>query len=1314
MTMGHERLRIFISSPGDVAEERVIANNLVRRLADEYAHRLWIEPVFWEHEPLLATETFQKQIPPPRECEVAICILWSRIGTRLPADITRQEDSPFGPVGSRYASGTEYEFEDAAKGFEKNGNPQLLVYRKTATPLVDISDEKKLMRRLEQKRALDQFVEKWFFNEDATLKAAFHAFATTSEFERVLEEHLRKLIRRRLESLPAASAEAAPVKLSWTSGSPFRGLEFFDFEHAPVFFGRTQAIGDVLNALRKNAAADRAFVLVLGVSGGGKSSLVRAGVLPVLTQPGVIEGVGLWRRAVLKPSDGGGKLMQAVALASLAKDALPELGADGTTPAQLADLLGQNPAAAFLLIKGGLSQAAAKFAAAQSLSQQPEARFVLVVDQLEELFTLPNLTPQDRQAFVAALSSLARSGKVFVIATLRGDFYHRCFELPDLVAMKEGSGQYDLLLPAASEIGQMIRQPARAAGLAFEEDPGSKVPLDEVLREAASRSPESLPLLEFALGELYQRRTPQGLLTYEAYRELGGVEGALAKRAEAVFDALTPAVQATLPRVMRGLVSVGDGEAIARQQARIDAVAPTPDAKTFVEAFVQARLFTADRTEGGDAVVRVTHEALLRNWPRVKAWLEQDKELLIVRGRVRAAAARWDKERRPADLLLSEGKPLAEAENLALKLSDELSPAERSFIAASQARRRRRTLLKRSAIAALVLLVVAIAVAAVLTSRAKNQAIANQKQAQIEKALADRRLLDVSHLTMLFEGVDTSLNDLPGSTPARYQLANITLQSLNSFETDAHTDPVFLLALAKANSTVATLLGNPYSANGGEVRKAMETYQKSKQILERLTAADPANEEAERTLADCYTDMGAVQEEIGDQKGSLENRRKGLELWSRIAKAKPADWQAGHRTWKAWYGVGDAQWNMGRFDEALESYRKALEFGEGLIAAGAPAAASAQERAFDEKSSLLDLATCRERLGVAQSSLGLTAQALENQKETLVIRKRVLDQFGTTAYIQLCMLISYRKLGDVRLVMNDLAGAMDNYSESRKGAEQLFDADRTNSRWIRNLWATCKGQADTQLRMGNWQAALGYYGQALELTQQMPSDSVATFTQCQLSSSYQGIGEALIQLRRADEAMKNCQLGLESAQKWATADPDNVRARMNLALAHFRFAHALNGLARKDASPFPDRMDAWTRAAAEFDAAASIVQQAKADHTFDATWSIWVDTLPAERDAAHSAIQTQRPTTRPTPQARAGEPPPRKFLTIRRIQSILWMRLGILPGKSTKGGLLWKLCCGHQISFQTSPARHQAASSRRDTITRLRFGIGRQATRPGP
>lgn len=153
--MGQDHFRIFISSPGDVAEERVLATKLVRRLSDEFAGRICIEPVIWEAEPLQATSTFQSQIPKPSECQIAVSILWSRLGTRLPPSMTRAD-------GSRYSSGTEYEFEEALAGFHRNGEPQMLVYRKTADPTVSLKDTKALLERVAQKEALDVFIERWF------------------------------------------------------------------------------------------------------------------------------------------------------------------------------------------------------------------------------------------------------------------------------------------------------------------------------------------------------------------------------------------------------------------------------------------------------------------------------------------------------------------------------------------------------------------------------------------------------------------------------------------------------------------------------------------------------------------------------------------------------------------------------------------------------------------------------------------------------------------------------------------------------------------------------------------------------------------------------------------------------------------------------------------------------------------------------------------------------------------------------------------------------------------------------------------------
>ncbi len=669
--MAQTTIRIFVSSPSDVAEERILAHRVIDRLKAEHAHLVILDAIFWEHEPLVATQSFQEQIRPPSEADIFICILWSRLGTRLPMHVT----------GDKTKTGTEYEFEIAFRSRLKAGTPDLLVYRKTKEPVVSLKDRSVLLERLEQQDALNRFMDKWFKDErDGSLISAFHAFEDAGRFEELLEMHLRKMIERRLPQIEEALvSDAAPT---WTEGSPFRGLKAFEFEHERIFFGRTRAVGGLLDALRRQAAAGRAFVLVLGMSGGGKSSLVRAGVLPFLIKPGVIEGVERWRRAVMRPSDVGGDPFLALAAALVRRDALPELGHDRSQIKNLAQALGRNPQKAGQIMAEAIDRIEAK----KNQSGRPASRLILFVDQLEEIFTLERATPRVRKVFVAALASLARSQRIWVLAALRSDFYHRCEELPTLAALKEGAGQYHLLPPTPAEIGQMIRSPAWAAGLRFEEDPKTKEHLDDTLRDAASTDAKVLPLLEFALEELYERRTAGGVLTHQAYRELGGIEGSLARRAESVYAGLPAKVRGRFSSVFRALISVRQGEedTVTRNYCPIEQVGDKPSARAFVDAFVKARLFVTDRREG-QPVVTVAHEALLSHWKRLSDWIERDKEFLRIRARVTTAAEDWDIEGRPSDLLLPEGKPLADAEEaLMSNRAGHLEPLVVEYIQASR------------------------------------------------------------------------------------------------------------------------------------------------------------------------------------------------------------------------------------------------------------------------------------------------------------------------------------------------------------------------------------------------------------------------------------------------------------------------------------------------------------------------------------------------------------------------------------------------------------------------------------------------------
>jgi hypothetical protein len=214
-------LRIFVSSPGDVGEERVMTERVVQRLQGEFGRSVKLQPILWEHEPMRATLHPQEQIPLPSQCDIVVCLLWSRLGTRLPDEITAEGKT-----------GTEWEFEDAARSYQAKKIPDLLVYHKKKEVLANIRDRAKNEEKIRQMEALDGFLDRWFLSADGTFKAVFKTFQELDQFEELLERDLRKLIQDRLKLTPLAEK-------TWHQ-APFRGLEVFDYEHAPIFFANQQ------------------------------------------------------------------------------------------------------------------------------------------------------------------------------------------------------------------------------------------------------------------------------------------------------------------------------------------------------------------------------------------------------------------------------------------------------------------------------------------------------------------------------------------------------------------------------------------------------------------------------------------------------------------------------------------------------------------------------------------------------------------------------------------------------------------------------------------------------------------------------------------------------------------------------------------------------------------------------------------------------------------------------------------------------------------------------------------------------------------
>ena len=665
-------LRIFVSSPGDVGKERVVAGLIIDRLQGEFRRRIKLDPYFWEHEPMRATTDYQGNIPKPSDFEIVICILWSRLGSPLNEKYRRADGSP-------YASGTEYEFEVATEARRLAGKPELLVYRNRQEPLIPMTPEVARDEKIRQFEALQRFLQRWFLNPDGTIRIASNNYDGLADFEERLGNDLRKLIGDMAPPLSGGAGEITGG--TYAKGSPFRQLRPFEFDDAEIFFGRTKAIDDVLNALRDKATSGCGFTLIFGSSGSGKSSLARAGVLPMLVRPGVIEGIGLWRRTTLRPSDGAGDIFTGLASALMNETALPELATDaGASVADLAKSLRESPAGVPLLIRSALSQAARDLQAKEGLPAPPAVRLVVLVDQFEEIFTLADRFPSEtRKRFVTALGELARCGSVWILATLRSEFFSRCEEIPELVALKDGKGQYQLLPPGASELRQIVRLPAFAAGLEFETD-ADGARLDDVLLDAAGRDPGALPLLEFALEELYKRRRDDRWLTHSAFKELKGIEGALETAAEDVFKQLPPDVSSQFEHVFRALVTtdLDDKKTLLRRIADLEALGSTPQRRRLIDAFVERRLLVTGVDAENHSVLQVAHESLFLHWPRLRALVESNREFLTRRARAGAALSLWQAQQRDSSYLWWHGKLLVEAKAL-LAHADDLRPAEREF-----------------------------------------------------------------------------------------------------------------------------------------------------------------------------------------------------------------------------------------------------------------------------------------------------------------------------------------------------------------------------------------------------------------------------------------------------------------------------------------------------------------------------------------------------------------------------------------------------------------------------------------------------------
>ncbi len=607
-------IRIFLSSPGDVSEERRIVHLVVDRLRTDrdLRARADLKVIAWD-DPESSTAmigslppqvAINMGMPRPAECEVVLVIVWSKMGT------------PTHVEGCDYLSGTHFELADALAGEQRSGGypkpPHLLIYRRTQQPTFSNPDVDKLRESVEQYAALCRFLEgNLFFDDQRRPLRGVNPYPDPAAFEDMLEKHLKRQISMLLDhpsARPVPAAEPAPPV--W-EGSPFPGLRPFTETDEPIFFGRVRETTQVIDLLRT-----RHFVGVVGASGSGKSSLVGAGVIPRL-RANVIDGARDWVIVRFTPGELGINPLLALAERTLEGVPMPSMSAGA-----LAQALVHDPDALDHMLKAVLRD------------RRPHAELLFFVDQFEELITVAGETP--RAEAITLLARLAAHPRARVLVTLRADFYNRVIE-HEALARLLNEASYALAAPGTGALYEMITRPAERAALHFEDG----LP-DRILNDTGS-DPGALPLLAFALDALYRAARAEGreTLTHAAYSAIGGVQGAIARLAEETYAQLDLAAADALPRVFQELIRIDNRGVPTRARAPRARFADDAEAIAFIDAFIEWRLLLSGTGEDNEPVVEVAHEALFRAWGRLVKWITEAAGDLRLQDAVAHAADEW-------------------------------------------------------------------------------------------------------------------------------------------------------------------------------------------------------------------------------------------------------------------------------------------------------------------------------------------------------------------------------------------------------------------------------------------------------------------------------------------------------------------------------------------------------------------------------------------------------------------------------------------------------------------------------------------------
>jgi tetratricopeptide (TPR) repeat protein len=897
-------------------------------------------------------------------------------------------------------------------------------------------------------------------------------------------------------------AAAAPARESIEC--PYPGM--VAFESTKFFFGRDEEIQRLVEHVR-----DHALTVAVGPSGSGKSSLIRAGLMPRMSATWPIREVRLLDRPCAH-------LGQA-------------LGVDVTEDAPLPDL---GPAIHTLLA-----------------GQPPDARVLVVVDPLEELF---QLAPADKaqalreqERFCELLRALAREPRCACVLAQRADFYADLMNSP-LWPLVEHN-----LFPIAPLDGNGLRraihEPAARQGVWMERD------LVERLMADARGEPGALPLLQETLRSLWEKRERLGFRRllprslYEAIREKEGdnpLAAILARKAEAALAKLPAREERDLvqPLLLR-LVHFGeDGRYTRRQQRMTDLedIGNAESVRRVVDHLARQRLLAltgaapTEKTDGSVAGARVdlAHEAILNAWPTLARWIEDWREHEQKRRRLEDKAREWVDHERLGGLLdavaLAEAEAWLRSEN-AQRLG--ISADLRGLVAASRAvlaRSRRRRVLAESALAVL----------AVVTGISALVAVQQRAEAERQRDHALQVIHESRDLARsIVHTADRKLAPIAGTAEARKTLLHAAGRLLERLRSADASDLEATRDMAVRHNERGDL-----AMSHDDLEQAREHYQKALELIRALVATDPENASWQSDLWVSYNNLGNIEAVAGNLDTARSLLRDGLDMAKKLAASDPnnSEWQ--RQLAVSYNQLGDIEWPAGNLDAARSLFRDGLDITEKLVASD-PSNAAWQR----------DLEVSYIKLGEVETGAGNLDSARSLFRNGLDIAKRLAAVDPNNAQWQRDLSVLYNKLGDIETVAGNLDAARSLLRDGLALREHLAAMDLNNAEWQRDLSVSYERLGNVETAAGNLDSARALFRDGLDIAKNLADkDPNNAGWQRDLSVSYETLANLEAAAGNLDAARALFRDGLDIAKKLADKDPNNAGWQRDLIASEMRLA----------------------------------------------------------------------------------------------------------------------------------------------------------------